>query len=149
MKANIGTASSLSLSKSSKSESTSTHQADLNIFLKDSEKSQKMTTVSTNTTMANENIHNDSNDKYLELVFDLYDFKFDRIDVNEGYNKGETNKKVLVVRAYKTEGNAYRPYNRKYILPEWVDTKRIMVSQNKQFVDGLVKNVLVIQIAIL
>lgn len=148
-KANVETASSLSLSKSKISASTSNPQAAMNIF-KDSEneKSQKITVSTNATTLTNENIHNESSDKYLELVFDLYDFKFDRIDVNEGYDKGEKNKKVLVVRAYKTEGSAYKPYNRKYILPEWVDTKRIVVSQNKQFVDGLVKNALVIQIAI-
>lgn len=100
--------------------------------------------LNSSSTAANNN-SNDT-DKYLELVFDLYDFKFERIDVRE--SKEEARNKLLVVRAYKAEGNAFRPYLRKYILPEWVDTEKMIVTEEKQVVDGQLKNVLVVQIGI-
>lgn len=87
-------------------------------------------------------------DKYLELVFDLYDFKFDRIDVRENVEK----KKILVVRAFKgtteTNENQNKPYIRKYILPDWVNCENMSVSQEKQTVDGELKNLLIVQISI-
>jgi hypothetical protein len=94
-----------------------------------------------------ENAPRDNNEKYLELMFDLYDFKFDRIDVRPNVE----NKKILVVRALKVDENGRlenRPYIRKYILPDWVDSENMIVNQDRQIVDGEIKNLLIVQIAI-
>jgi HSP20 family molecular chaperone IbpA len=95
----------------------------------------------------------DKNEKYLELTFDLYDFKFDDIKVE--------NEKILIVSAYK-EKNDDKPmhgftcsltddklYTRKYILPNWVRSENIIVSQEKRRVDNKLKNLLILQIPII
>lgn len=97
-------------------------------------------------------------DKYLELVFDLYDFKFDRVEIKESIDKRALNttlstaplpkNKILVVRAFKADDYVYRPYLRKYVLPEWVNAEKMFVKQDRQIVDGELKNVLIVQIAI-
>lgn len=87
------------------------------------------------------------NEKYLELMFDLYDFKFDKIDVRTN----SENKKILIVRALKMDEDGRvesKPYLRKYILPDWVDCENIIVNTDKQIIDGEVKNLLIVQISI-
>jgi HSP20 family molecular chaperone IbpA len=58
--------------------------------------------------------HENENDKYLELMFDLKDFKFENID----FSKNVNDKNVLIVKAYKLlNSNRKAPFIRKYVLP--------------------------------
>lgn len=94
--------------------------------------------------------YDDSNDKYLELMFDLLEFKFDGIDVY----KNASNKRVLEVRAVKDMNIKKvsfdnKPYVRKYILPDWVSSDNLKIVQEKKFVDDKVKNYLIVQLPII
>jgi HSP20 family molecular chaperone IbpA len=92
------------------------------------------------------------NEKYLELTFDLYDFKFDDIKIESG--------KILVVSAFKDKGDDKsmhgftcspdndKIYTRKYVLPSWVRSENIIVSQEKRRVDSKLKNLLILQLPI-
>jgi hypothetical protein len=52
------------------------------------------------------------NDKYLELVFDLKDYKFEKID----FYKNKEKKNLLVVKA-KKDSLSDSQFERKYVLP--------------------------------
>jgi HSP20 family molecular chaperone IbpA len=92
------------------------------------------------------------NEKYLELTFDLYDFKFDDIRIE--------NEKILIVSAFKEKSDEKpmhgftcstandKLYTRKYVLPNWVRSENIIVSQEKRRVDNKLKNLLILQIPI-
>jgi HSP20 family molecular chaperone IbpA len=79
-----------------------------------------------------------NSEKYLELTFDLYDFKFDTIKVE--------NERVLVVTAHKKESN--ENFVRKYVLPDWVENENILVSEEKREIDNELKNLLIVQLPI-
>ncbi|CAF0887490.1 unnamed protein product [Brachionus calyciflorus] len=91
-----------------------------------------------------------SDDKYLELMFDLLEFKYDGINVYKNAN----NKRVLEVRAVRdlsvkkvTFDN--KPYVRKYILPDWVKTDDLKIIQEQKHVDDKIKNYLIVQLPII
>ena len=96
-----------------------------------------------------------NDDKYLELVFDLHDYKFDQIDVQ----KNEEEKNILVVKAVRGPNEAisynnsnsfqnttHSSFTRKYILPDWVSSKNIKILEEKKLVNGEKKNLLVLHI---
>lgn len=83
-----------------------------------------------------------SGDKYLELMFDLYDFKFDGIKV---YLSDE-GKKILEVKAVKLSGG--KPLIRKYVLPEWAKDENINVLHEKQNLEDKARNLLIVQLPI-
>ncbi|RNA40427.1 heat shock beta-11-like [Brachionus plicatilis] len=78
-------------------------------------------------------ISSDAGDKYLELMFDLLEFKFDGINVY----KNSSNKRVLEVRAVK---DLNKPYVRKYILPDWVKSENLKILQEQKYVDDKCAN---------
>lgn len=82
-------------------------------------------------------------DKYLELTFDLNDFKFDGIHVS----KNSENKNILEVKAVRLVDS--RSYVRKYVLPDWVRAENINVQQESQNAQNKVKNFLIVQLPIL
>ena len=96
-------------------------------------------------------------DKYLELVFNLYDFNFENLDVFTN-DKGQ---KVLLIKALKPAAHHnnqdYEPsaksssssYAKKYILPDWVSPNDINVFQETNNINNVVKNVLIVQLPIL
>ena len=91
-------------------------------------------------------------DRYLELMFDLNNFKFENFE----FLKNEQNKNILVVKASKSSANNYSyshsvnyPYLKKYILPDWVSTKNVKVHQDSQITDGEKKNLLILQLPII
>ncbi len=98
-----------------------------------------------------------TDDKYLELVFDLHDYKFDQIDVQ----KNEEDKNILIVKAVRitNEPNSYTnssfqnnknsSFTRKYILPDWVSNKNIKILEEKKLINGEKKNLLVLHIPFL
>lgn len=106
--------------------------------------------VNNNEYLKRKNISTDSDDKYLELMFDLLEFKFDGINVYQNSN----NKRVLEVRAIKdmsikrvTFDN--KPYIRKYILPDWVKSENLKILQEQKIVDDKIKNYLIVQLPII
>lgn len=78
-------------------------------------------------------------EKYLELTFDLYDFKFDDIRVESD--------NILVVSACREHGTD-RAYIRKYALPTWVKSHDIIVNQERRQVNNKWKNLLILQLPI-
>ena len=103
---------------------------------------------------------NRNEDKYLELIFDLHDFKFDSINVQ----KNDENKNILIVKAIKlnpsilnecinnnnknstTDTINKNSFVRKYILPDWVSTKNIKIHEEKKIINGDKKNLLILHI---
>ena len=106
--------------------------------------------LNNNEYLKSKKLDNESGDKYLELMFDLLEFKFDGINVYKNSN----DKRVLEVRAVKdasikkvTFDN--KPYIRKYILPDWVKSEDLKIIQEQKHVDDKVKNYLLVQLPIL
>ena len=88
-----------------------------------------------------------SKDKYLELLFDLYDFKFDNLQV---YFDEVEKKKVLLVRAFKFDKqlNANRTNTRKFILPDWISDQNINILEDEANINDEIKNLLKLQFEI-
>jgi hypothetical protein len=88
-----------------------------------------------------------SKDKYLELLFDLYDFKFDNLQV---YFDEVERKKILLVRAYKFDKqlNKNRTNTRRFILPDWISDQNINILEDEANINNEVKNLLKLQFEI-
>ena len=109
-----------------------------------------------------------SSDKYLELMFNLYDYTFDNLDIYTN----EKSQKVLLIKALKqcetplpqpinnggenfksqsdlTINSNIKTYIRKYILPDWVSNKNINVFQETKDINNVIKNTLVVQLPII
>lgn len=87
-----------------------------------------------------------TNDKYLELMFDLRDFTFDNLEV---YND-ESNKKILLVKASKYDKytKEKKSYTKKYILPNWISSHNVNVTQEEKVLMNEIKNLLILQFEI-
>ena len=87
-----------------------------------------------------------TNDKYLELMFDLRDFTFDNLEV---YND-ESNKKILLVKASKYDKytKEKKSYAKKYILPNWISSHNVNVTQEEKVLMNEIKNLLILQFEI-
>jgi HSP20 family molecular chaperone IbpA len=94
-----------------------------------------------------------NDDKYLELVFDLHDYQFDKIDVQ----KNENNKNILIVKAFRLNNldaniddwsdiNDKNSFFRKYVLPDWVSPKNIKIFEEKKLINGEKKNLLILNL---
>jgi len=79
------------------------------------------------------------NDKYLELMFDLKDFKYENIE----FFKNKDQKNVLIVKAIK-ENN--EPFMRKYVLPDWVGTENIKIFEESKQKGGIKKHLLILNL---
>ena len=88
-----------------------------------------------------------SKDKYLELMFDLYDFKFEDLQV---YYDAVEKKKILMVRAYKFDRNLNknRTNTRRFVLPDWISDKNINIVEDEANINSEVKNLLKLQFEI-
>ena len=88
-----------------------------------------------------------SKDKYLELMFDLYDFKFEDLQV---YYDAVEKKKILMVRAYKFDRNLNknRTNTRRFVLPDWISDKNINIVEDEAIINSEVKNLLKLQFEI-
>ena len=88
-----------------------------------------------------------SKDKYLELLFDLYDFKFENLQV---YYDEVEKKKILLVRAYKFDRqlNKNRTQTRRFILPEWISDQNINILEDEANINNEIKNLLKLQFEI-
>jgi hypothetical protein len=88
-----------------------------------------------------------SKDKYLELLFDLYDFKFENLQV---YYDEVEKKKILLVRAYKFDKqlNRNRTNTRRFILPDWISDQNINILEDEANINNEVKNLLKLQFEI-
>lgn len=83
------------------------------------------------------------NDKYLELMFDLKDFRFDSID----FYKNKEDKNVLIVKACKgRDSGDDGSFIRKYVLPDWVGTENVKIFEENKEKHGIKKNLLVLNL---
>jgi HSP20 family molecular chaperone IbpA len=98
-------------------------------------------------------VKSNSNEKYLELMFNLYEFNFDNLDIYTN----EKGQKVLLIKAFKACENLNndlikqntKTYIRKYILPDWVSNKNINVFQETNDINNVIKNTLIVQLPII
>ena len=98
-------------------------------------------------------VKTNSNEKYLELMFNLYEFNFDNLDIYTN----EKGQKVLLIKAFKACENLNndlikqntKTYIRKYILPDWVSNKNINVFQETNDINNVIKNTLIVQLPII
>jgi HSP20 family molecular chaperone IbpA len=103
-----------------------------------------------------------SYDRYLELMFDLFDFKYESYETMID----ENNKKLLIVKASKPVNRSLNNLNststnldissvprkqfvRKYILPEWVSDQNIIVKLKTTRENNVPKNYLIMHLPIL
>lgn len=89
-----------------------------------------------------ENKQLNDNDKYLELMFDLKDFKYENIE----FYKNKEMKNVLVVKASKENDLNDSMFERKYVLPDWVGTENLKIFEETTQKDGIRKNLLVLNL---
>ena len=99
-------------------ESAGTLRIEIPLIFNKSNNNEFNETVDTNHNNNNNN-HDHENEKYLELIFDLKNFKFE----NASFIRNEEDKNVLIVKASKINlvknknSSCNNPFIRKYVLP--------------------------------